>query len=192
MRVVPFVIASLCFALAGCGSVPEESSIADEELISTSVSASAVGGACTTSCDCPLDSTCSSGVCVILPVAGPRSPNPRCYADCQCSSPQYCSATPPSHGYCEPSCSVKWLREIVPPGQGTLFIIRSNGLPAGSYSRLYGTKDGVTDVNGQIWQTTSGSYGVTYGPGVYTRYMKMFSAANVQLCQTNVSSVTFQ
>ncbi len=151
---------------------------------------------CTSHCNCPLWQKCSGGLCVDVRYPGPMPPSPPCMADCQCAARSYCTASGTSWGFCvAPTCSLAWSASTVPPNGSANFIISSTQMPANSYLRLYGTRNGVVDANGDIWNLVSGTFGIPNTPGtagVYVRYVRMYSPTNRLLCESNTVTVTFQ
>lgn len=161
-------------------------------------------------CACPRGQRCNFlGVCAAYPVFGPI-PRPPLFPPCVCDSQCWIGGpdAPPmpgavctnyggsSYGYCEvPQCSVSWALAVVPPNGTVDFIVSSASMPPGSYSRLYGTKDGVTDENGAVYNLVSGVFPIQNNPGMagtYMRYLHMHGPDHTLLCVTAPTYSTFQ
>lgn len=152
-------------------------------------------------CNCPRGTRCYvDGTCQGYPVFGPI-PNlgPPCIGDCQCPAGTRCEmdiGSPSSYGYCvTPTCSVSFDAVTVPPNGTTIFTVTSQWMPQGSYSLLYGTKDGVWDENGSVYNLTSGAFPIVNSPGLagdYMRYVVMKGPQHEVLCQTAPAYAYFQ
>lgn len=162
------------------------------------------------SCECPRGQACNyAGVCAGYPVFGPI-PRPPLFPPCVCDSQCWLGGpdAPPmpgavctnyggsGYGYCAvPQCSASWSLAVVPPNGTVDFIVSSDWMPPGSYSRLYGTKDGITDENGAVYNLVSGVFPIQNNPGMagtYMRYLRMYGPDHAQLCVTAPTYSTFQ
>lgn len=149
-------------------------------------------------CSCPLGDECkATGDCGGIVQFSPSLPNP-CIEDCQCPSGTRCTRDGGSYGFCRtPTCSASYSVTTVPLNGTTTFSISSQYMPPGAYTKLFGTKDGIQDVNGTVFNLTSGSFTITDSPGLggkYIRYVMMYGPNNATLCSTQnqPASVTFQ
>jgi hypothetical protein len=65
-------------------------------------------------------------------------------------------------------------------------------MPGGSYSLLYGTKNGIADEQGSYYGWVSGVFPITNSPGfagTYMRYINMYAPDGRWFCQTNEAYV---
>ncbi len=220
MRVGARVVFAFCLSLlVACGVEQRDSSssepaaveqeseaIAQAEELGQSAQAGAALGApsggvmpqvsCASHCNCPLGQQCAGGTCQTIIFPSPAPPTPPCMADCQCALRSYCNGANGGWGICiAPTCSVAWSYSPVPSGSTVNFLISSSQMPANSYLKLYGTRNGVVDENGTVYNLVSGTFPIPNAPGssgVYTRYVRMYSPTNRLLCQSNTANVTFQ
>jgi hypothetical protein len=83
---------------------------------------------------------------------------------------------------------------VVPPNGTTTLSITSQALPAGSYTELHGTKNGVTDEY-SVYNLTEGSFPIVNSPGLaglYIRWIFMRGPNNELLCSPQSTYATFQ
>jgi hypothetical protein len=149
-------------------------------------------------CSCPRGSECkANGSCGgIDPDVVKFGPVPAlCVEDCQCFSGERCLRGPgASYGLCT-SCSVWYNPLNVPLNSTTTFSISSLNMPPGAYTQLFGTRDGAWDVNGTVFNLTSGNFTITNSPGLagtYVRHVVMRGPSNEFLCESPEASVSFQ
>lgn len=67
-------------------------------------------------------------------------------------------------------------------------------MPPGAYTQLYGTKNGIPDENGSIYNLTSGDFPILNSPGLagtYMRYVVMRGPSNELLCTSPQVVATF-
>ena len=67
-------------------------------------------------------------------------------------------------------------------------------LGAASTTRA-GTRDGVIDEAGSLFNLVSGSFPITNSPGMagsYVRYIRMFGPDHAELCESPHAAVVFQ
>jgi hypothetical protein len=151
------------------------------------------------SCACPRGQACNHlGVCAGYPLFGPIPGPPlwpACVCDSQCPTGSVCSLSN-GYGYCQvPTCAAFWDVAVVPPNGTANFGVSSQWMPAGSYSRLYGTRNGVLDTDGLLYNTVAGSFLVQNAPGLagfYMRYVRMFGPDHTPLCQSEPVYITLQ
>lgn len=153
---------------------------------------------CNDDCICPPATRCWDGICTSYARFGPIPIHlSACVDDCQCLAGTFCDNAFGSYGYCQsqtPSCSLSFDAAVVQPGATTNLTVTSELMPAGSFSLLYGTKDGVPDENGSMYNLTSGSFPIVNSPGlagVYTRSAVMYGPQNQPLCWTDTVMVEF-
>jgi len=190
--------------LAGGCAVSETSSpAAQEDLPVLGESKQAVGQSCRINDHCPRGMGCYNRTCIQIVEFGPipEAPlAPACVSDGQCApagrrcginTTAYYPGGP--HSYClAPTCSVSWNPSWVPQNSTTNFTVTSNEMPVGSYSLLYGTKNGTADEYGSYYDWVSGIFPITNYPGFagyYMRYIDMYTPDGRWFCQTNQSYV---
>lgn len=127
----------------------------------------------------------------------PANAGAACVADCQRASGTYCDMGFLTYGYCipRPTCSMSYSASVVPPNGTTILSVTSQGTTPGSFSLLYGTKNGVWDELGSPYNLTSGSFPIVNSPGLagyYMRYAVMRGPRNEFLCQTSPTYSYFQ
>lgn len=97
MKINTALALSSCLLLLGCTGV--EGGDFGDESIQESIGA-AEQGLCSSHCQCAPGYQCSSGSCVVGPIAGPIGVPDPCYADCQCSAGKYCRIFGSGPGSC--------------------------------------------------------------------------------------------
>lgn len=157
---------------------------------------------CDDHCDCPFGFSCSNGTCWDYIEFSPTHIY-SCVADCQCDAEKtgmtgmtcYYSSPTNAYGACyTPNCSLSFDAAVVQRGATTNLTVTSEFMPAGSYTLLYGTKDGVPDENGSRYNLTSGTFPIVNSPGLageYTREAVMYGPQNQLLCWTDPVTVEF-
>jgi hypothetical protein len=190
-----------CVALAACtaehdgdDSVSAASPVPAASPTPTDELSQFVAQACTTSCDCPSGSRCTSGRCVGIVGVSPGPPPPYCAADCQCMAPTpYCDNAP------SPKCQSVECRQSLsslnlPPGGTATYSWTTAG--GGVRVVLLGTKNNVPDETGQTTlPSLSGSFVVGDTPGKagsYERWISLRDASNVEICKSASIFYTFQ
>jgi hypothetical protein len=131
---------------------------------------------------------------------------PPCVCDRQCGEGWTLPAQPGrgaarcelsgTYGYCvNPTCELYWSAGSVAPGGTVTLSVTSSNLPEGSYLRLYGTRNGVVDEAGSLFNLVSGSFPITNSAGLegsYVRYIRIFGPDHAQLCESPHAAVEFQ
>ena len=198
-----FLVGPALLGLAACtqpdSSEPPLAGAADQALLGA-------GAACSSDCACGRGLRCTGGVCASYVEFGPiPAPpfSPPCVCDAQCPSDRFCTnnqASPTSYGYCvAASCSAGFSPTFVPAGSSTLFTLASHAdfdspLPAGSFSRMYGTRNGVQDAFGEAYPFTAAVFSIANTPGLagsYTRYVGVHRPDGGLLCTTGVATSVF-
>ena len=160
------------------------------------------GQSCSSDCECDRGLRCTNGTCQGFVEFGPiPAPplSPACVCDSQCPSGTLCSNpqnTPTSYGYCHAyQCSLTFAPYYVGPGDSTALSLTSDPPPPpGSYTLLYGTRDGVTDVAGARFDLTAGTFAIANTPGLagaYVRYATIHRPNGELLCSTASTASCF-
>lgn len=156
------------------------------------------GQSCIVNDHCPRGLGCHNGVCKLLSVFGAPEPPyaPACASDGQCPPGRRCGVHTVTYDdltadYCiAPTCSVEWSSNVLPPNSTTNFIVTSDEMPTGSYSLLYGTRNGIADVQGSYYGWVNGVFPITNFPGFagfYTRRIEMYAPDGRKLCETDAA-----
>lgn len=195
------LISSILALAGGCAVSETDSAAAPQESLTLGESELGALQSCTRNDQCALGTACYNRTCIDLPSPpGPLPEEPwgeRCVNDAQCAPfGRRCEVHTNTYvpngpvGYCvAPSCSVSWSLSVIPPNATTNFIVTSSEMPwGGSYSVMYGTKNGVTDVDGAYYDWIEGVFPITNFPGFagsYMRYLEMYAPDGRLFCTTN-------
>lgn len=191
------VLVFLCLGL-GFGCVHDEATAPTDEVSEENLGETTQESTkyCNSHCDCGGEEYCGTGGICTSFVIGP-SPAP-CGSDCNCSGGQRCtnmSSALGSYGSCvSPSCSAQYSPYYVPAGGTNYFHLSSSNMPSGSYSRLYGTRDGYWDEFGSVYYLTSGTFQNVNSPGrsgYYMRYVDMHAPNGQFWCRTQQTYTYF-
>jgi hypothetical protein len=189
------VFIGLCLSF-GCVT-DKPAPLSDDNAGETLAEASQALTSCSSHNDCPVGTYCgTSGICSSA-VFGPTPP-PTCGSDFQCIPlGQLCTNRNPNLGFygscVTPTCSAQYSLSYVPLNGTTYFDVSSNA-PAGSYSRLYGTKNNNPDEFGTVYQLASGSFPILNSPGLagsYMRYLDMYTSDSRLWCRTQPTYTYF-